>query len=162
MRLALPLVTAVVLTVISAVSFARGAEVSAGGIVVTSAWARSTPPGAKVAAAYLTIENRGLQEDRLQGAKTDAAGSVAGHETAEENGIARMRPVPDLRVAAGATLEMRPGGVHLMLMELRAPIRQGDQFSVTLDFANAGKLTVPLAVAPIGAAGPDAHSDHAM
>jgi copper(I)-binding protein len=160
MRLVLPFATALTLTLISAVSFARGAEVAVGHIVVTAAWARATPPGAKVGVAYLTIENRGSEEVRLRGATVDAASSASIHETIEENGIAKMHPVSDLAVAAGASLEMRPGGLHLMLMDLHAPIKQGDDLSITLEFANAGRVTVPLQVAPIGAAGPDPHSGH--
>ncbi len=160
MRLVLPFTTAIVLTAVSAITFARGAEVSAGAITVTSAWARATPPGAKVGAAYLSIENRGEAEDRIVGVTTPAAASVSVHETITENGVAKMQPLADLSIKAGAALELQPGGVHLMLIGLSGPLREGDPLTVTVDFAGAGSLTVPVAVLPIGAAGPDAHQEH--
>lgn len=162
MRLFLPFTTAVLLTAVAAISFARGAEVETGGIAITAAWARATPPGGKVGAAYINIENRSDTEERLLGAASPAAGSVSVHETVEEDGIAKMRPLPSLSVARGATLEMKPGGIHLMLTGLSAPLREGEQIAVTLQFEDAGSVTVPVEVMPLGSAGPDAGHDHHM
>lgn len=160
MRLVLPFTTAIVLTAISAISFARGAELSAGDLVVSAAWARATPPGATVGAAYLTIENRGAEDDRIVSAASPAARSAGLHETIEENGVARMRPLPWLALPAGAKLEMKPGATHVMMMGLARPIAEGDDLTLTLVFEKAGSLTVPVEVAPIGAAAPGArHED---
>ncbi|MBA3518367.1 MAG: copper chaperone PCu(A)C [Rhizobiales bacterium] len=162
MRFFLPAATAMALTLAAAISYARSAETSAGDLVV-SAWARATPPGAQVAAAYVNVENRGGSADRLLAARSPAANSVSLHATVEENGVATMRPVDDPVIPAGGTLEMRPGGAHLMLTDLQAPLKEGETLSLTLSFETAGELTVEAAVAPVGAAAPaDTHHDHAM
>jgi periplasmic copper chaperone A len=153
MRLLLPAVAAVALTAVAAISMARGHDIKAGGIVVTSAWARATPPGATVGAAYVTLRNGGGADDRLLGAASPAAKSVAPHGTIEENGVAAMRPLGDLAVPAGGTLEMQPGATHLMLMGLAEPLQEGDSVPLTLVFEKAGAVTIPLEVAPIGADG---------
>lgn len=154
-RYLLPALTAIALTVIAAISIARGAEIAAGDLVVTSAWARATPPGAKVGAAYVTIENRGGADDTLVALESPAAAMVEPHETAEADGVATMRPLTSPVIAAGGQLEMQPGGVHLMLMGLAAPLKPGAALPLTLTFAKAGRVTIPVAVQPIGADGPD-------
>ncbi len=151
MRLLLPAVAAVALTAVAAISMARGHDIKVGEIVVKSAWARATPPGASVGAAYVTLRNGGSADDRLLGAATPTAKTVAPHLTSEENGVAAMRPLGDLAVPAGGTLEMRPGATHLMLMGLAAPLQEGDSVPLTLVFEKAGAVTIPLEVAPIGA-----------
>lgn len=151
-RLFLPALTAVALTIAAAISLARGAEVRAGDIAVVAAWARATPPGASTGAAYLTIENRGAVDDRLLSAATPAARAVMPHETVEAGGIARMRPIETPAIPAGGRLEMTPGGMHLMLMDIAHPLREGENIPLTLVFERAGSLIVE---APIGAMGGD-------
>jgi copper(I)-binding protein len=151
MRLLLPAVAAVALTAVAAISMARGHDVKVGEIVVTSAWARATPPGASVGAAYVTLRNGGSADDRLLGGASPAARTVAPHLTSEENGVAAMRPFGDPVIPAGGTLEMQPGATHLMLMGLAAPLQEGDSVPLTLTFEKAGAVTIPLEVAPIGA-----------
>jgi copper(I)-binding protein len=161
-RFILPAAIAVVLTAAAFFSFARSGEIPAGELAVISAWARATPLGADTGAAYVTIENRGAADDRLTGASTPAAASVSVHETAEENGVATMRQLADASVPAGRRLDMRPGGAHLMLMGLSAPLVEGDSVRMALTFEHAGKLTVQLKVAAIGAEEPPAGHDHSM
>jgi copper(I)-binding protein len=146
--------TAVALTIAAAVSLARGAEVIAGDIAVTEAWARATPPAATTGAAYLTIENRGTADDRLVGASSPAAGIVTIHETLEEGGVAKMRPLKKPRLPVGGALEMSPGGTHLMVMDLKQPLTEGAHLPLTLIFERAGPVTVDATVGPIGAAAP--------
>jgi periplasmic copper chaperone A len=147
LRLVLPALTALVLTV-AAIGFARSAELAAGDLHVTAAWAVATP--GKVAAAYVTIENRGDRDDTLQGASSPVAASVAIHETKEEAGIVTMRPLENPAIPAGGRLEMAPGRTHLMLNGLAAPLKAGETVEVTLAFAMAGTLTVPVKVVPLG------------
>lgn len=161
MRLLIPAAIAATLTLISAFSFVRAAEVAAGNLVITQAWARATPPGAAVGAAYLTVENRGGADERLLSASSPAAGAVEVHETVEENGMARMRPLAEVVVPAAGKLEMRPGDAHMMLVGLTAPLKEGDTVPVTLTFESAGSVTVDFIVAPIGADAPaDGHHAH--
>jgi len=153
MRILLPVLLAVALTTAALVSFAWNADGATPGIVVTKAWARATPPGATTAAVYLTIENQGPDADRLAGITTPAANSTMLHETIEEDGVSKMRMIEG-DIAPGTVFEMRPGGVHIMLMDIARPLKDGDIVTVTLDFENAENLTVEAEVAPIGAAGP--------
>ena len=161
MRLLLPTAFATVLTLVSAISFARAAEALVGDLAITGGWARATPPGASVGAAYVTVENRGNADDRLLRAASPAARSVEPHRTVEESGIAKMRPLAEVIVPAGGTLEMRPGGTHMMLVGLTTPLKAGDTVPVTLTFERAGSVTADFVVAPLGADAPaEAHHAH--
>ena len=154
-----PAATAVVLTVVAGVAMVRGAEV-ASALEVVEAWARATPPGAEVGAAYVTLRNNGPDADSLVGATSSVAARIETHETTEANGVARMRPTEAPTIPAGGELAMRPGGTHLMLMGLAAPLTEGDRVPLTLTFAKAGTLTIEVDVAPLGADAPagDGHS----
>lgn len=161
-RFLLPALTAIVLTLAAAISLARGAEVVAGDLAVVAAWARATPPAAELGAIYVSIENRGNAEDRLMGASSPAARSTTLHESVEENGVALMRPLRAAAIPVGGVLEMKPGGAHIMLMGLLAPLKEGESVSLTLDFETAGSVAVSVPVLPIGSEGPTAgHDGHA-
>jgi copper(I)-binding protein len=154
------------LAALSAVVFAapgRAEEVKAGDLVITQAWSRATPGGAKVAGGYLTIENRGTAPDRLLGGTADIAGKVEVHEMAMDNGVMKMRPLDKgLAIDPGKTVKLAPGGNHLMMQELKGALKQGDKVPVTLQFEKAGKVTVSFDVQGMGAQAPgDAgHSGH--
>jgi hypothetical protein len=150
MRIVLPAVAAVAITAFAVISFARGAE-PAPGVVVLDAWARATPPGAKVGAAYVTLENQGDADDRLVSASSPVAQSVMLHETIVENGIAKMRPLDAVGIPAGKVVEMQPGGMHMMLMGLTAPLVEGETVPLTLVFDSGVTFTLDATVAPIGA-----------
>ena len=156
MRLLLPAIAAIALTAAAAISMARSHDVAAGAIVVKEAWARATPPGTPVGAAYVTVRNDGPDE-RLIGAESPAAQAVQMHETTMKGDVISMRAVARAVIPAGGTLEMRPGGTHLMLTGLAAPLKQGDTIPLTLVFENAGPVTLRLEVAPIGAGPPPGH-----
>jgi copper(I)-binding protein len=153
MRILLPVLMAVALTTAALISFAWNADGATPSIVVTKAWARATPPGATTAAVYITIENQADTPDRVLTIASPVAGSATLHETIEEGGVSQMRMMSG-EIAPGATLEMKPGGAHIMLMGLTGPLKEGDTISVTLDFEVAEDVTVEAKVAQIGAAGP--------
>lgn len=139
-----------------ATTFAGAADVSVGNLVVTQAWSRATPGGAEVAGGYLTIENKGSLPDRLLSASTGAARKIEIHEMGLSDGIMTMRPMQNgLVIEPGKVVKFAPGGRHLMLMGLTAPLVEGDLIAVTLTFETAGQLTVPFAVQGIGARAPD-------
>jgi copper(I)-binding protein len=115
-------------------------------LLVTGAWARATNAGMPMGVVYLTIRNVGSREDTLESAHTPVAGRVEFHRTIIDHGMARMRPANDLRIAPGSTLEAGPGGLHLMLVELKAPLAAGTTVPLTLRFKLAGELTVPVNV----------------
>jgi hypothetical protein len=133
----------------------RADEVKAGDLVITQAWSRATPGGAKTGGGYLTIENKGSTPDRLIGASADVAAKVEMHEMSMKNGVMTMRPLDKgLTIEPGKTVKLAPGGYHLMMEDLKSPLKQGDKVPVTLDFEKAGKVTVSLDVQGVGAQGP--------
>ncbi|TFV75257.1 copper chaperone PCu(A)C [Bradyrhizobium frederickii] len=138
-------------------------DVKAGDLVISQAWSRATPGGAKVAGGYLVIENKGTAPDRLVGVSADIAGKAEIHEMAMDNGVMKMRALDKgLVVDPGKMVKLAPGGNHLMLQELKGPFKQGDKVPVTLQFEKAGKVAVSLDVQGVGAQAPgDAgHSGH--
>jgi copper(I)-binding protein len=138
---------------------ARADEVKAGDLVITQGWSRATPNGAKIGGGYLTIENKGAAADRLIGVSAEIAGKVEVHEMAMNNGVMTMRALDKgLVIDPGKTVKLAPGGYHLMMFDLKSPLKQGDKLPVTLQFEKAGKVTVSLDVEGIGAKGPDAAS----
>jgi periplasmic copper chaperone A len=133
----------------------RANEIAAGDLVISQAWTRATPGGAKVAGAYMTIANKGTTPDRLIGASADFAEKAQLHEMTTKDGVMTMRPVDDgLVIDPGKTVKLAPGGYHLMLVGLKWPLRQGEKVAITLEFERAGPVGVPLDVEGLGAQGP--------
>jgi copper(I)-binding protein len=134
---------------------ARADEVKANGLVISQVWSRATPGGAKIAGGYLTIENKGSAPDRLIGGSGDFAGKVEVHEMAMNNGVMTMRSLDKgLAIEPGKTVKLAPGGYHLMLMDLKSPLKQGDKVPLVLEFEKAGKVTLSLEVQGVGAQAP--------
>ena len=142
---------------------ARAEDVKAGDLVITQAWSRATPGGAKTGGGYLTIENKGTASDRLIGGSADVAGKVEVHEMTMNNGVMTMRPADKgLAIEPGKTVKLAPGGFHLMLMDLKGPLKKGDKLPITLEFEKAGKVQVSFDVQAVGAQGPGAASGGGM
>jgi copper(I)-binding protein len=138
----------------------RAEDVKAGDLVISQAWSRATPNGAKIAGGYLAIENKGTLPDRLVGGAAEIAGKLEIHEMAMNNGVMTMRPLDKgLVIEPGKTVKLAPGGYHLMIMDLKGPLKQGDKVPLTLEFEKAGKATLSLEVQGVGAQAP-AGSDH--
>jgi copper(I)-binding protein len=136
---------------------AHAQEVKAGDLVITQVWSRATPGGARIAGGYLTIENKGAAPDRLVSGSGDFAGKVEIHEMAMNNGVMTMRALDKgLPIEPGKTVKLAPGGYHLMLMDLKTPLKQGDKVPLTLQFEKAGKVTLSLDVQGVGAQAPAA------
>jgi copper(I)-binding protein len=119
---------------------------------VSDPFTRATPPGARVAVAFMSIENKGTEPERLIGATSSAAGLVQIHEMAMDGGVMKMHAVTGLEIKPGATVELRPGGYHIMLVDLKQPLKQGEHFPLTLTFERAGSLEIAVAVGAMGAA----------
>jgi periplasmic copper chaperone A len=138
---------------------AKAQEVKAGDLVITQAWSRATPNGAKIGSGYFTVENKGSAPDRLVSVSADVAGKAEVHEMAMNNGVMTMRALDNgLTIDPGKTVKLAPGGYHLMMFDLKNPLKQGDTLLITLTFEKAGKVNVSLAVEGIGAQGPDGAS----
>jgi copper(I)-binding protein len=134
---------------------ALAAPVVAADLQVRDAWARATPPGAGVAAVYLPIVG-GDGADRLIAAKTDRAAMTQVHAVTESDGMARMREAGRVDVPPHASVVFAPNGLHLMLMDLGAPLVAGQPFVVTLTFERAGTREGDVEVVAPGQAPPAA------
>lgn len=132
-----------------------------GDLVITAAWSPATPANAPVAAGFLRITNHGSNPDRLISALIEGVGEVEIHETSHQDGVARMRKLePGLVIAPASTVELKPGGYHLMFMRLAKGFVAGEKRLATLVFERAGKIDIEFAILPIGAAGHAAHPAH--
>lgn len=153
------LLTAMVLLATATVASATAQEFKASDLTVTQPWSRATPSGAKVAGGYMTITNNGAAPDRLLGATTSTAGRVEIHEMLMKDNVMTMRPVNGgLAIEPGKSVALAPGGYHLMMMDLKSPLKKGDKLAVTLDFEKAGKVEVSFDVQAVGASSPSAPS----
>jgi periplasmic copper chaperone A len=123
-----------------------------GTILIQNLWTRATPNGAKVAGGFITITNKGAAPDRLIGGSAKIAGHVEVHEMAMDNGVMKMRELPKgLEIKPGETVELKPGGFHLMLMDLKEPAVDGGKVEGTLVFEKAGTIDIFLHVRALGA-----------
>jgi periplasmic copper chaperone A len=130
-------------------------DIKAGDLVISQAWSRATPAGAKTGGGYLTIENKGRAADKLVGVSGDIAGKIEVHEMTMNDGVMKMRPLDKpLAIEPGKTVKLAPGGYHLMMMDLKGALKQGDKVPLTLEFEKAGKVQVTLDVQGVGAPGP--------
>lgn len=102
--------------------------------------ARATPPGAKTGAVFMTVDNASNEGDRLIRASTPIASAVAIHQMTVEDGVMKMRAVPSVEVRPGGRLELKPNGYHLMLLDLKQPLKAGEKFPLLLTFEHAGTV----------------------
>ena len=148
----------------SGVGHAAAAEAKvykAGALTIEAPWARATPGGAKVAGGFMTITNNGQEPDRLVGGIVPFAGRFEVHEMATERGIMKMRHLTKgLEIKPGETVELKPGGYHLMFMDLKQGLKEGGAVKGTLVFEKAGKVDVEFKVGPIGGGAPQAGGGH--
>lgn len=138
------------LAVLALAGTAAAHEYKQGGILVVHP--HSSASAGKTGAAYFLIENRGAEADRLTGASSPAAGAVEIHEMKMDGAIMRMRQLPGVDLPPGGKASLAPGGNHLMLIGLKAPLKEGDRFPLILEFAKAGKIEVEVIVEKPGAA----------
>lgn len=126
----------------------------ADGLSVRDAWARASAGPAKIGAAYLVVSNGGSTADRLVSASSPVARAAELHTTIEEGDVMRMQRLDGVDLAPGASAQFKPGGMHIMLVDLAAPLKVGTKFPLTLIFASGVKTTVDVAVLGPGAMGP--------
>lgn len=125
-------------------------EFKLGDLEIEHPWSRATPAGAKVAGGYFTITNTG-SADRLLSISSDISAKAELHEMGVKDGVMTMRPVSGgLEIPAGGKVALKPGGYHLMFVDLKRQPKQGETFSATLTFEKAGTVTVQFAVEGIG------------
>jgi uncharacterized protein YcnI len=123
-----------------------------GALVIEAPWARATPVGAQVAGGYLKITNTGSTPDRLIGGSFAGAHAVEIHEMATADSVMKMRELDSgLEIPGGKTVELKPGGYHLMLSGLREPLKEGGSVKGRLEFEKAGALDIELRIGAMGA-----------
>lgn len=134
---------------------------TAGPLKIEQPWTRATPAGAKVAGGYVAVTNTGSASDRLLGGSSEIAGKVEIHEMAMNNGVMTMRGLPEgVELKPGAKLELKPGGYHIMFMELKRQLKEGEKVKGTLTFEKAGPVPVEFSVQSVGARAPAAAHKH--
>jgi|HubBroStandDraft_1064217.scaffolds.fasta_scaffold113719_2 copper(I)-binding protein len=147
------LLVAAMLAVPLAVPLAGSAQqprVQQSGIQIDHVWSRAAMAG-HTGVVYLTITDTG-PADTLTGVATPVAAMAGLHETVNDNGVMKMRPVASLPITPGKSVTLAPGGFHIMLMDLKQPLKEGDSFPVTFSFAKAGQVTATATVEKAGAA----------
>jgi copper(I)-binding protein len=113
---------------------------------VSHAWVQEAPPSAEVLAGYMNLQNQSLQAQTLLGARSTDFKSVMLHQTVSKGGMAHMNHTPQIEIKPGSTLQLTPGGFHLMLMNPKKSLKQGDQVEVLLEFKGGLVLPVKLKV----------------
>jgi hypothetical protein len=142
---------AVALT-LAALSPALAHDYQAGSILFEHPWTRATPPGAKVAGGFMKLQNTGKEPDRLIGGSAAVAGKFEVHEMAMVNNVMKMRELENgIEIKPGQNVELKPGSFHVMFMDLKQQIKEGDRVKGTLVFEKAGTVEVEFKVEAMGA-----------
>ena len=124
-------------------------ETAASIVAITDPWSRETAEGQNAGGAFMTIANTGTAADRLTGGSTPIAGRVEIHTMSMDGGVMRMRQLDEgLEVPVGGEVTLKPGSFHVMLMDLKQPLKAGDKVPLTLKFRGAGIVETELVVKP--------------
>lgn len=129
-------------------------------IRIEKPWARATAPGSQVAGGYMLIRNQGAAADRLVGASSPAAARVEMHVHINEGGVMKMREVHGYDVPAKGSFELKPGGAHLMFVDIKRPFKEGERVPVKLKFEKAGEVSAEFHVGRLGGPAPPARQKH--
>ncbi len=143
--------TGILAAAAAAQDFQRGA------LKIDQLWARPTVAGQSAGGGFLSVQNSGSKPDRLLGGSSPAAAAVEVHEMRMEGDVMRMREIKALELPAGKRVTLAPGGFHLMLVGLKAPLKLGDKVPVKLRFEAAGDIDVLLQVANTPVPGAETH-----
>ena len=150
------LLKALLITAIGFGGLANAQNAKVGSVQIENAYTRATVPGQQAAGGFMKIENKGAA-DQLVSASSPVAGEVQLHEMAMDGNVMKMRQVKDIAVPAGGAVELKPGGLHLMFMNIKAPLTAGETVPVKLKFAKAGDVEVKMPVNAMGNSGAMKH-----
>jgi hypothetical protein len=144
--------TALTLGALAGLAQARASDTVLGDLVITEPWSRQSPKAADVAAGYFSITNGGTENDRLLRASASITPKVQLHDMKMENDVMKMIELPaGIPVPAGATVELKPKSLHVMFLDLKKPVVEGEKISGTLVFEKAGTVDVEYVVRSMGA-----------
>ena len=128
------------------------------GLAAKDGWVRASTPGAKNAAAYVTIMNHGMKSDALIGVASNVSAKVELHSHKNDSGVMRMRQIVSVPVPAHTVAELKPGGDHIMLMGLKRPLKAGDHIMLRLSFQSGATETLKFMVMKKGGATKKKHN----
>lgn len=132
-----------------------------GDLKIVHPWARATPGGAKVGGGFMTITNNGTLPDRLIGGTALVSNNFEVHEMKMEGNVMKMRALDKgLEIKPGQTVELKPGSYHVMFIDLKSPLKEGETVKGTLVFERAGTIEVEYKIEPRGSAGGHDHGAH--
>jgi periplasmic copper chaperone A len=138
-------------------------DYTVGSLHITQPWARATPKGAANGAGYMTVTNNGTTAARLNCVSSDAAAKCQIHEMSMDGGVMKMRPVAGgLEIKPGETVTLKPGGYHVMLVDIKQPLEPGKTIAATFKVDNGGTVQVDFPIAAIGAPAPGASTGGPM
>lgn len=115
-------------------------------IQVDTPYARAVPPGAPASAAFMTLTNTGSQDTALMAARSDISEVTELHTHIHDNGVMRMRPIEQIDLPAGEAVHLQPGGLHIMLINLKRPLKAGETVHLTLIFKDGSRRVITLPV----------------
>ncbi len=150
-----------IVTVVASMGFfwalnpALAQEGSGKGVTIAHSWVRASPGGSTLTAAFMEIKTAAGVSDKLVAASSPIAGRVEVHTHIKEGDVMKMRRLETLELKPGETRVLAPSGDHVMLFDLKAPLKVGDVVKLTLTFQKAGPVEVEAKVEPIGAMGPN-------
>jgi copper(I)-binding protein len=133
---------------------AHAHEVTTKGVTVAHPWARATPGGATVGAAFVEIRTDKNTSDRLIGVSSPVASRAEVHSSSMQGGIMKMRHLDGIDLKPGASHVLKPMGEHIMLFDLKHPLKEGDLVDLTLDFEKAGPIAIKAPIESMAAMGP--------
>ncbi len=145
------------LTLAAASTLCAPVHAQAGAPKIEHPYARATMPGQPNGGGYLKIDNAAGAADRLVAVSADVSKTVELHTMKLENNVMRMRQIDAIDVPAGQSVELKPGGMHLMFIGLKTPLKAGDSFPVKLRFEKAGEVVVEVKVEAAAAAAGHGH-----
>ncbi|MBK6707323.1 MAG: copper chaperone PCu(A)C [Sphingomonadales bacterium] len=128
---------------------------SVGKIAIGHPWTRETAATQTVGGGFLTVRNNGKTADRLVSTTSPFATEVQMHSMSMDRGVMKMRQLKEgIAIAAGKTVELKPGGLHIMFIGLKKAFKKGAKIPATLKFERAGSVKVEFAVQPVGSTAP--------
>lgn len=146
----------ILLALLACAGSAQAADYVSGNLRISQPWARATAPGAQAGGGFLKIDNKG-PADRLIAATANVSNGVELHTMRMEGNVMRMAKLANgIELPAGQSVELKPGGLHVMFIDLRAPLKEGDKFPLRLKFEKAGEITVEMEIQGLGASAPAA------
>ncbi len=125
---------------------ASSQQTSNRGITVTDAWARPSPMMDRAGVVYMVLQNNSSVDDKLLSAQSDVAKTIELHETKQSGDMMEMSPIPNIPLPSNGKAELKPGGMHMMLVGLNRELKAGDKINFTLFFDKAGQVPVTVEV----------------